>query len=424
MTIDFSIEPEFQAKLDWARSFIKEWVEPLETLHFELEEKVFKRIVEDLQQKVKAEKLWATHLPPELGGQGYGQLKLALLNELEGRTLWAPLIFGNEAPDTGNSEILALAGTPEQKDRWLYPLLDGRIKSAFSMTEPEHAGSDPTVMSTRANLDGDEWVINGHKWFSSNAAISEFLIVMAVTDPGAAPHERASMIIVPNATPGVDVVRQVPTMFDPEPYGYGHPEVVYRNARVPASNMLGRRGGGFELAQMRLGPGRIHHCMRWIGQAQRALEMLCERALQRDVGGEPLAGKETVQNWIADSAAEVQAARLMTLHAAWVMDNHGQRAARNEISMIKYFGAKVLNDVVDRALQLHGALGFSGDMPLEEMFRRARAARIYDGPDEVHRVTVARRLLRGVAVPEGIWPSQHIPTRRAAARKQFAGYLT
>jgi acyl-CoA dehydrogenase len=420
MTIDFSVEPEYQAKLDWAAAFIREWVEPLEVLA--LEEPVFKRIIRDLQQQVKAQGLWATHLPPNLGGQGYGQVKLALLNEIEGRTLWAPLVFGNEAPDTGNSEILALAGTPEQKERWLYPLLDGKFKSAFSMTEPEHAGSDPTVMSTRAELVGDEWVINGHKWFSSNGGISEFLIVMAITEPDAAPHERASMIIVPNATPGVEVLEDVPTMFDPEAYGYGHPEIYYRDVRVPKTNLLGRRGGGFELAQMRLGPGRIHHCMRWLGQAQRALEMLCERAVQREVGGEPLAAKETVQNWIADSAAEIQAARLMTLHAAWVMDQKGQRASRMEISMIKYFGAQVLHNVIDRALQAHGALGFSGHMPLEEMYRRARAARIYDGPDEVHRVAVARRLLRDVKAPAGIWPSAHVPTRRKAAEAKFASY--
>jgi acyl-CoA dehydrogenase len=421
VTIDFSVEPEYQRKLDWAAAFIREWVEPLEVL--QLDEAVFNQIVRDLQKQVKAQGLWATHLPPELGGQGYGQVKLALLNEIEGRTLWAPLVFGNAAPDTGNSEILALAGTPEQKERWLYPLLDGRFKSAFSMTEPEHAGSDPTVMSTRAELDGDEWVINGHKWFSSNGGISEFLIVMAITDPDDAPHERASMIIVPNATAGVEVVEDVPTMFDPEPYGYGHPEIYYRSVRVPKSYLLGRRGGGFELAQMRLGPGRIHHCMRWLGQAQRALEMLCERAVQREVGGEPLASKQTVQNWIADSAAEIQAARLMTLHAAWVIDQHGQRASRTEISMIKYFGAQVLHNVIDRALQAHGALGFSGHMPLEEMYRRARGARIYDGADEVHRVAVARSLLRGVLAPAGIWPSAHIPTRRKAAEAKFASYL-
>ncbi|HEX6348766.1 MAG TPA: acyl-CoA dehydrogenase family protein [Candidatus Dormibacteraeota bacterium] len=421
MSWDFSTEPEFEAKLEWMRSFVRERVWPLEVL--DVEDDVFRRILRDLQAEVKAQGLWATHLPPELGGQGFGQVKLALMHEIEGTSFWGPFVFGNQAPDSGNAEILALAGTPEQKERWLYPLLAGDMMSAFSMTEPENAGSDPTRLTTTAVLDGGEWVINGHKWYSSNAMGADFLIAMVVTQPDAEPHRRASMIIVPRDAPGLDVVRNVPTMAGEERFQMGHPEVYYRNCRVPATHLLGKRGQGFELAQMRLGPGRIHHCMRWLGQARRAFDDLCERALQREVGGEPLAAKQTVQNWIADSAAEMAAARLLTLYAAWKIDQAGPRGARVEISMIKYHGAQVLFNVIDRAIQAHGGLGYSGDMPLEAMYRVARCARIVDGADEVHRATVARLLLRDYTAPDGIWPRDHVPTRRAAAAKQFAEYL-
>jgi acyl-CoA dehydrogenase len=291
------------------------------------------------------------------------------------------------------------------------------------MTEPNTAGSDPTLLSSTAVLNGDEWVINGHKWSTSNGMIADFLIAMVVTEPDAGPYERASMIIVPVDTPGVTRVRNVPTMGGDEQFGYGHAEVVYENVRVPKDYLLGERGKGFLIAQARLGPGRIHHCMRWLGQARRAFDILCERALQREAFGKPLAGHESVQNWIADSAAEMQAARLMTLQAAWMIDTQGPSAARREISLIKFFGAKVLHDVIDRAIQVNGALGYSSDLPLEAMYRHARAARMYDGPDEVHRVTVARQILSGYKAPAGIWPSDHIPTRRAAAQRKFAALL-
>jgi len=422
MSWDFQTEPDFEEQLDWMRSFTRERILPLEVL--DLDDDTAWRIVRDLQVEVRDRGLWATHLPPELGGQGFGQLKLALMHEIEGMTAWAPVVFGNQAPDSGNSELIAIAGTPEQKEQWLYPLLDGRLRSSFSMTEPEHAGSDPTVMSTRAVVDGGDWVLDGHKWFSTNGAIADVLIVMAITDPDAAPHERASMFIVPVDTPGVDIDRDVPTMAGREPLGFGHAEIYYRDCRLPASSLLGERGEGFALAQARLGPGRIHHCMRWLGQANRALEAMCERSLQREVRGGPLAQAQTIQNWIADSAAEIHAARLMTLHAAWRMDRDGAKAARREISMIKYFGATVLHNVIDRAIQVHGALGYSTDMPLEEMYRNARAARLVDGADEVHRVSVARQTLRGFQAPPGIYPSEHVPTRRAAAREFYASYLT
>jgi acyl-CoA dehydrogenase len=423
---DFSTEPEFQSKLDWMTGFVREEIWPLETLLEELEWEGLMRAMAPLQEEVKRQQLWAAHLDPELGGQGYGQVKLGLMHEILGTSPLAPLAFGNAAPDSGNSEILALAGSPEQKDRYLHPLLAGDLKSAFSMTEPHTAGSDPTLLQTRAVKDGDEWVINGHKWFSSNGSIADFLIVMAVTDPDARPHQRASMFIVDADTPGVNVVRDVATMEHPwESFGrYGnHAEITYEDVRVGSDALLGARGAGFLIAQQRLYPGRIHHCMRWLGVARRAFDMLCERSLYREAHGSTLSRHQTVQNWIADSAAEMQAARLMTLHAAWKMDAEGILAARQDIAMIKYFGAKVLHDVIDRALQAHGALGYSTDLPLEAMYRYARAARIYDGPDEVHRSSVARQALRRYEPPADQVPSEHIPTRREQARQKFAELL-
>jgi acyl-CoA dehydrogenase len=424
MAWDFSTEPEFQAQLDWMREFVQAEIWPIETVFDELGEDGFRRVIAPLQEDVKRQKLWAAHLPPDLGGQGFGQVKLGLMHEILGTSPFAPVVFGNQAPDSGNSEILAMAGSPDQKEQWLYPLLAGDLRSAFSMTEPETAGSDPTQLQTSAVLDGDEWVIDGHKWFSSNASVADFLIVMAVTDPEAQRYQRASMIIVPADTPGVHILRDIATMEHPQEhfgrYG-GHSEIVYEGVRVPKENLLGERGAGFLIAQQRLGPGRIHHCMRWLGVSRRAFDMLCERALSREAFGGPLSEKQTVQNWIADSLAEMQAARLMTLHAAWKMDAEGASAARTDISLIKFFGAGVLHDVVDRALQVHGALGYSTDLPLEQMYRYARGARFYDGPDEVHRQAVARRVLRGYE-PHDV-PSQHVPTRRQAARAKFAELL-
>ena len=428
MSWDFSTDPDYAAQLEWADGFVRVRLWPIEALFLagELDMEGLDRAIEPLKDDVRAHGLWATHLDPELGGQGHGQVKLGLLHEILGTCVIAPLAFGNSAPDSGNSEILAMAGTPEQKERWLEPLLAGDIRSAFSMTEPHTAGSDPTLLQTRAVREGDEYVINGRKWFSSNATIADFLIVMAVTDPDARPHQRASMIIVPADTPGVNILRDVPTMEHPwEEFGKygGHAEVVYDDVRVPADALLGAQGAGFLIAQQRLYPGRIHHCMRWIGVAKRAFDMLCERATYRVAQGKELGRHQTVQNWIADSAAEMQAARLMTLHAAWKMDTEGVAAARQDISLIKFFGASVLHNVVDRALQIHGSLGYSTDLPLEAMYRFARGARFYDGPDEVHRVSVARQILAGYSPPPDGIPSQHVPTRREAARAQFADLL-
>jgi acyl-CoA dehydrogenase len=426
MAWDFSTEPEFEEQLEWMRAFVREEIWPIEPVVADLDQAALDRIYAPLQEEVKRRGLWAAHLPPDLGGQGFGQVKLGLMHEILGSSPFAPNAFGNQAPDSGNSEILAMAGTDEQKERWLHPLLAGDLKSAFSMTEPETAGSDPTQLQTRAERDGDGWVINGHKWFSSNASIADFLIVMAVSDPEARPHQRASMFIVPVDTPGVRIVRDVATMEHPaESFGKlgNHAEIRYEDVRVGPEALLGEAGAGFLIAQHRLGPGRIHHCMRWLGVSRRAFDMLCERATYRYAQGGVLAEKGTVQGWIADSAAQMQAARLMTLHAAWVMDTQGPSAARQDISLIKFYGAGVLHDVVDRALQIHGALGYSTDMPIEAMYRYARAARFYDGPDEVHRQSVARQILRGYEPPADNVPSEHVPTRRDAARRKFAELL-
>ena len=426
MAWDFSTEPEFQQQLDWMRDFVREEIWPIETVFEELGQEGFERAIEPLREQVKERGLWAAHLPPDLGGQGFGQVKLGLMHEILGSSVFAPSVFGNAAPDSGNSEVLAMAGTEDQKEQYLYPLLNGDLRSAFSMTEPENAGSDPTLLQTTAVLEGDEWVINGHKWFSSNASVADFLIVMAVTDPDAHKYQRASMLLVPADTPGVNIVRDIATMEHPyEHYGRigGHSEILYEDVRVPKDALLGARGAGFLIAQQRLGPGRIHHCMRWLGVSRRAFDMLCERSLVRYSHGSLLSEKQTIQNWIADSAAEMQAARLMTLQAAWKMDREGASAARQEIALIKFYGAKVMHDVVDRALQAHGSLGYSTDLPLEQMYRFARAARLYDGPDEVHRQSVARQILRGYEAPEDGVPSEHVPTRREAARERFAHLL-
>ncbi|HVL82215.1 MAG TPA: acyl-CoA dehydrogenase family protein [Actinomycetota bacterium] len=421
MAWDFSTEPEFESKLEWMRGFVRDEIWPLEVAG--LTPQAFRRAIVPLQEEVKGQGLWAAHLGPELGGQGFGQVKLGLMHEILGTSFYAPIVFGNNAPDSGNAELIALAGTDEQKQRWLWPLLEGRIRSAFSMTEPG-AGADPTVISTRAERVGDEWVINGHKWFTSNGATSDLLIVMAVTNPDVHPYQGMSMILVPTDTPGVTILRNIGTMEDPDhPMDMpgGHAEILYQDVRVPVENLLGDEGQAFVLAQKRLGPGRIHHVMRWIGQCNRAFDMMCERAVSRVVFGEPLARKQTIQNWIAESATEIHALRLMTLHAAWKMDNEGSSAARKEISMIKFWGGRVLHDVIDRAIQVHGSLGFSTDLPLEHMYRAARAGRIYDGPDEVHRMTVARQVLKGYE-PRDV-PSQHVPTRREEARQRFAELL-
>lgn len=437
MAWDFETEPEFQKKLDWMAGFVREEIIPLETLaeHWRSPEgrETFKKITAPLKDEVRKQGLWAAHLPPDMGGMGFGQVKLGLMHEILGQCGYAPGVFGNNAPDSGNAELLAVGGTAEQRAEWMQPLLDGKIRSCFSMTEPG-AGADPTLLTTQAVLDGDEWVLNGHKWFSSNASIADVLIVMAKTnlDPDASPYKAFSMFLVPTRTAGVNILRDVPTMGEPdhktgEPGG--HAEIIYDNVRIPRTNIVGGPEGlgqGFALAQKRLGPGRIHHAMRWLGQSKRAFDMLCERALSRYTHGSMLSDKQMIQDWVAQSYAEMQAARLLTLNAAWKMDKLHEAGrhysdARVEIGVIKFYGATVLYNVIDRAIQIHGSLGYTTDLPLEQMYRAARAARIYDGPDEVHKVTVARQILKGYRPHEV--PTEHVPTRHAAAKEKFASYL-
>lgn len=424
---DFSTEPEFESKLAWMREFVEQEVYPLEAVEG-ITEAEFDTLLAPLRDQVKDKGLWAAHLPPELGGQGFSALELGLMNEITGRSIFGPVVFGSQAPDAGNAELLAASGTEDQKDRWLYPLLAGDMKSGFSMTEPHTAGSDPTLLQTTATRDGDGWRINGRKWFTSSGSTADFLIVMVVSEPDADPRSRASMMIVPTNAPGLTIVRDVPTMEDPDGEigrfragGFGHAEILYEDVYVPDADVIGQSGEGFLLAQRRLGPGRIQHCMRWLGQSQRAFEMLCERAVSRYAHGSMLAEKGVVREWVANSAAEMHAARLMTLHAAWKIDKEGARNARQEIGMIKYYGAEVMINVIDRAIQLHGGLGYSTDLPLESMYRNARAARIYDGADEVHRENVARRILAGFEVHE--IPSEYVPARKEFARKKFEGMI-
>ncbi len=426
MAWDFSTEPEFEDKLQWMRQFCKEEIEPLEVLGLEYDTLV--KVVKPLQEIVKQKGLFAAHLSEDLGGQGFGQLKLGLMHEILGRCHISPLVFGNNAPDSGNAELIAIGinetGREDQREKWLNPLLSGQKHSGFSMTEPEVAGSDPKLIRTRAIKDGDEWVINGHKWFTTNGSIADFLVVMAVTNPDVHPYQGCSMILVPADTPGVKVIRDVPTMGEPHvEFGNfgGHSEITYIDVRVPVENLIGFEGHGFRLAQERLGPGRIHHAMRWIGQANRAFDILCEQSLSRFMHESYLAEKQTVQNWIAESYAELTAAKLMTLQAAWKMDTYGNKASRIDISAIKFYGAKVLFNVIDRAIQACGALGFSSDLPLEAMYRYARAARIYDGADEVHKVTVARQVLKNYEKKEVL--TEYGPLRRQAAEKKFKDIL-
>jgi alkylation response protein AidB-like acyl-CoA dehydrogenase len=390
--------PEVRELRGQVRAFMDEHIYPNEPV-FDREDEDAEALVKDLRARVKAAGLWAPHIGPEAGGTGRGFLPYVFLNELIGRSVWAPLVFGCQAPDAGNAEILSLFGTPEQRERWLRPLVAGDVRSFFSMTEPEVSGSDPTGLRTTAVRDGDEWVIDGHKWFSSGAEGAGFAIVMAVTDPQAPPHRRMSQIIVPAGAPGVEIVRAIPVMGHRGRGWSTHCEVRYRGVRVPVANTIGEPGDGFRIAQKRLGPGRIHHVMRWLGQMQRAFELMCAYALRREVFGGPLAGKQTLQNWVADSAAEIQACRLLTLDAAARIDAGDE--ARVEVSVIKFFAARVLNDVIDRALQAHGALGLTDQTPLARMYADARAARFYDGPDEVHRMVVSRRILKAFEAGEG-----------------------
>ncbi len=392
--MDFSIPDKMQKILATIRDFMEREVYPLEAAAGDS----FKALLPELRQKrarVKELGLWAPQIPREHGGMGLSFIEHALVSEELGRSPFGHYVFNCQAPDAGNMEILMEFGTPAQQERWLTPLVRGDIRSCFSMTEPEYPGSNPVWMATTAVRDGDEYVINGHKWFTSSADGAAFAIVMAVTDPEAEPHRRASQIIVPAGTPGFRIVRNIPCMGHAGDDWASHSEIRYENCRVPRANLLGEEGAGFAIAQVRLGPGRIHHCMRFVGISERAFDLMCRRAAERELApGDKLGSRQTVQNWIAESRAEINAARLMVLQAGWMIDRHGTKGSREEISLIKFYVANVMMGVIDRAIQVHGALGISDDTLLSKFYRDGRAARIYDGADEVHKTVVAKRILK------------------------------
>ncbi|MEM1414069.1 MAG: acyl-CoA dehydrogenase family protein [Myxococcota bacterium] len=393
--MQFEISDAMKDLLERVERHMEETVFPLEPM---MHEKGFTGAHAELEaarDAIRRDGLWAPNVPKEWGGMGMPFREHAQLMRVLGKSVLGPYVFGCQAPDAGNIELLLEHGTDAQKDRFLAPLVRGEIRSCFSMTEPERAGSNPTWLETKAVLDGDEWVIDGRKWFTTGADGADFAIVMAVTNPEAPPHQRASMILVPTSTPGFQHVRRIPIVGEEGSGWASHSEVAYEGCRVPKENLLGGDGMGFLLAQNRLGPGRIHHCMRWIGLAERALELMCRRAAGREIApGKPLATRQTVQNWIAESRAGIDASRLYVEYAAWKIDTEGLYKARQEISCIKFFVADVLGAVLDKAIQTHGALGLTEDTPLSHIWRHERGARIYDGPDEVHKYVVARKELK------------------------------
>ncbi len=394
--MEHAVTDRIETLLPAIGAFLEEAVYPLEE---DLREKGFRALLPrlaELHNRVKERGWWCPQIPEAYGGMGLSLAAFARVSEVLGRSPLGHFLFNCQAPDAGNMEILIEHGTPAQKERFLTPLLRGYVRSCFAMTEPEHAGSNPVWMSTRAEKDGDDYVLNGHKWFTTAAEGAAFAIVMAVTNPEAEnPYERASQLIVPTDTPGYRHVRRLPIMGEEGEDYTSHSEIRFEDCRVPRANLLGAEGGGFVIAQQRLGPGRIHHCMRWIGICERAFGLMCRHAATRELApGTPLGTRQTVQNWIAESRAEIDAARLLVLDAAGKIDRAGSRAARKEISIIKFYAAGVLQRVLDRAIQVHGALGLTDDLPLSHWFRHERGARIYDGPDEVHKTVVAREELK------------------------------
>lgn len=395
--IDLLLSEKVKKLLPAYQDFINENIIPNESAlinDHDFEEQ--QRLLNMLRAKAKEANLWAPHLPENHNGLGLNLVEFAQISEVLGTTPLGHYVFNCQAPDIGNMELLEQYGSPELKAQFLAPLQAGEIRSCFSMTEPEHAGSNPKFLSTTAIRDGDEYVINGHKWFTSSADGAAFAIVMAVTNHEASsPYERASMIVVPTDTAGFNLVRNIPIMGEAGAGYVSHAEINYDNCRVPVSHLIGEEGQGFMLAQQRLGPGRIHHCMRWIGICERALDLMCQRASSRKISStEVLGDKQTIQNWIAESRTEIDAARLMVLNAAYKIENEGSKAARREISSIKYYVANVLQQVLDRSIQVHGALGITDDLILSWWYRHERGARIYDGPDEVHKTVIAKSVLK------------------------------
>ncbi len=405
MAWDFSTEPEFQEQLDWVADFCRNEVEPLDLVFpgaaYSRNPKA-RSLADPLKQRVKDRGLWALFLDRELGGPGFGQLKLALLNEILGRYRSAPVVFGTAAPDTGNMEMLAAYGTPEQKEKWLYPLMNQETFSAYSMTEPQ-GGSDPNLFKTSAVRDGDQWVITGEKWFTSAGARADIIFVMCTN----------GMFVVPRDTPGVEIMGYPPL----------HNHIRYSEVRVPAGNLLGPEDGAKVLAQRRLGGGRIHHAMRTVAQVKLAFDMMCERALSRESHGRLIAEHQMVQEAIADSYAEINMLRLLVLWTAWTIDNSSTQAARTQIAACKYTMAKVLREVSYRALHIMGSLGTTNLTPLQAMWAAAPTMAIADGVDEVHKVTVARNVLKGHEPHPGLWPTEYIPAKRDQARKKYASLI-
>jgi acyl-CoA dehydrogenase len=430
VTWSFETDPEFQQKLDWIETFTREEIEPLDL--------VFRgpgdpwdpaspaaRAMAPLREEVKRQQLWACHLGPELGGPGYGQVKLGLMNEILGRSRFGPSVFGCQAPDSGNAEILAHFGTDEQKRRFLQPLLDAEIASCYSMTEPQ-AGADPAEFTCTARREGDHWVINGEKWFASHARFAAFLLVMVVTNPEAPIHEGASILLVEQGTPGMEILRNSAVGPFVEQGDGVHAYIRFTDCRVPLDHLLGKEGQGFLVAQTRLGGGRVHHAMRSVGVLKKAMDMMCERALSRRTKGELLADKQLTQEKIADSYTQILQYRLHVLYTAWLIDKHRAytREVRKEIAAIKAATPRVLQEVIYRVMHLHGSLGMSDETPLMTMWANIPELGVVDGPSEVHKVTVARTVLREYQAAPGLFPSYHTPTQRAQAMAKYGHYLT
>jgi acyl-CoA dehydrogenase len=419
MAWDFSTDPEFQRELDWIDQFVSDDVEPLDYLlkdPHDLRQPRYDELVRPLQAVVKARGLWACHLDPGRGGKGYGQVKLALMAEVMGRSRFGPTVFGCQAPDTGNSEILARYGTQAQQARYLRPLLDNEIVSCFAMTEP-HGGADPLTMRTTARLDADGWHVNGQKWFATSARFASFFLVVAITDPEAAPHRRLSILIVPSETKGIEILHN--SRFHGEPEAT-HAHLSLVDVVVPADSLLGDRGDAFVVAQNRLGGGRLHHAMRTVAQAKAAFDMMCSRALSRQTKGEQLAAKQLVQEKIADCWVQLRQFRLLVLETAWLLDQgNDYRAVRKNIAAVKATMPAVLHDISAAALQVHGSMGLSDDMPFTDWIAQSYRLGLSDGPTEVHKVTVAREVLRDYAADDEVFPAYYRPSEQERAWKRY-----
>ncbi len=393
--MDFAISDKMQTILGMINEFVDRELITMEREFITAEFRDMLPVLAEKRRMVKQMELWGPNIPKDLGGMGLTLVEHGLVSEALGRSPLGHYVFGCQAPDAGNIEILHQHGTPEQKEQYLKPLAAGDIRSCFAMTEVDMPGSNPVMMDTTAVKDGGDYIINGHKWYTTGADGSKFAIAMAITDPDAPVYLRASMIIVPTDNPGFNLVRNIPVMGHSGSDYASHGEVLFQSCRVPQKNLLGKEGMGFVIAQDRLGPGRIHHCMRWLGICNRSFDLMCRRASERAISpdGRTLATRQIVQAWVAESAAEIQAARLMTLHAAWKIDNLGAKEARDDIGLIKFVVANAMQHVVDRALQVHGGLGMTDDTVLAYFYRHERAARIYDGADEVHKTSFAKRAL-------------------------------